>query len=83
MAQQRKKAEPAPPAEGDLKDHIAAAQESDEDKPLDAVIIVKTVTPDGNFGTQVILNGDVKPTEVQTIIEFGLKGWRSQLGLAD
>lgn len=68
----------------DLDDQVeAAAAVTEDDQPLDAVIIVKTVTPDGNFGTSIVLNGNIQPTEVQTLIEFGLKGWRNQLGLTD
>lgn len=45
--------------------------------PADCVILV--VQRDGE-NTQIIpvIQGDVRPTEVQTIIELGLAAWRAQ-----
>lgn len=51
--------------------------------PLNAVIIVKDVDPEGNITTRVALNGNVNALEVHTLIEFGLKAWREQVGLSD
>jgi hypothetical protein len=53
------------------------------EEPLNAVIIVKEVNPDGSIATKVALNGDVNALEAQTLIEFGLKAWRDQVGLSD
>jgi hypothetical protein len=50
-------------------------------KDPDAVVIVKITDDRGNVSTAVQTLGDLQATEVQTIIEIGLKGWRDQLGL--
>lgn len=57
------------------------AGKTDDDAPLDAVIVVKTVNEDGSLGVNVIPNGNVQVTEVQTLLEFGLKSFREQIGL--
>jgi hypothetical protein len=51
------------------------------DQPLDAVIVVKTVSEDGTLGVKVVPNGSVQVTEVQTLLEIGLKNFREQIGL--
>lgn len=52
-----------------------------EAAPLDAVIVVKDVSPDGAINTRCMVNGSVQPTEVETLLGLALKGWREQLGL--
>lgn len=47
----------------------------------DAVVIHR-VEEDGQIKTVVQPIGDVRPTEVQTLIELGLQSWRDQIGLA-
>lgn len=50
-----------------------------EEKP-DAVVIFKRTDDEGNVTTAVQPLGDVKITEIQTLIELGLRGFREQLG---
>ena len=59
-------------------------EETPQSEPLNevnAVIIVRRETPDGGVETDVFLNGDVKATEAQTILELGLAAWRKKIGL--
>lgn len=56
-------------------------QSQEDDTPFNGVVIVREFNEDGGVGTKVILSGNVKPTEVQTIIDLGLKGWREQIGV--
>jgi hypothetical protein len=48
---------------------------------VNAVIVIRRDTPDGGVETDVFLNGDVKATEAQTILELGLSAWRKKIGL--
>lgn len=52
-----------------------------EDKPLDAVIVVKQIEPDGSLTTNVLTNGNVQQTEIETLLGLGLKAWRAHLGV--
>ena len=63
-----------------MNEDIETTATDAEDHPLNAVIIVRKET-DAGVETEVFLNGDVKATEVQTIIELGLGSWRTKLGL--
>lgn len=54
-----------------------------EEPQLNAVVIIKEIDPEGRILTKVALNGDVTSLEAQTLIEFGLKAWREQVGLSD
>jgi hypothetical protein len=63
------------------KDPTPAEEAPAEEQP-NAVLIVRSRDEDGNVGTNVAILGDVQPTEVQTIIELGLAGWRQGLGLS-
>lgn len=68
MAQQRKTtqaAESAAPAE---------AQPN-------GVLVTKVVNDDGGVATQIQLIGDCQVTEIQTILELGLKAFRADVGL--
>ncbi len=56
-------------------------EETTPETPLDAVIIVKRLNDDGTIATDVLTNGSVLATEVQTLIEMGLKAWRQKIGL--
>lgn len=76
----RKKAEEEPTVKEVVTD-VAANPEPPSDPPLDAVIVIKETDPDGNLRTNIVTNGSVQPTEVQTLLELGLKGWRERLGL--
>lgn len=53
--------------------------ETENTEVLNAVIVVRRETENG-VETDVIANGDVKVTEIQTILELGLSKWRKQLG---
>jgi hypothetical protein len=46
-----------------------------------AVLIQRNTDADGNIGVVVQTLGDVKLTEVQTVIELGLARFREQVGL--
>lgn len=63
-----------------VEDLPEAENEATEKAP-DAVIIMKTVGPDGSINTDVAPLGDVQATEVQTLIELGLQSWRKKIGL--
>lgn len=54
----------------------------DATNDFDGVVVAVQRNPDGSFGTQVFVNGDVRPTEVETILGAALKEWRTRLGLA-
>lgn len=54
-----------------------------EEPPIDAVIVRKVIDQTGAISTEIILNGKVQPTEVQTLLELGVKGWRKQIGLSE
>lgn len=54
-----------------------------ETEPLNAVVVVKTVDDEGNIGTEVVMNGNIQATEVQTLLELAVKGWRQRIGLVD
>lgn len=47
----------------------------------DGVFVAKRVAPDGSINTEVIVSGEVVVTEVQTILELGVQGWRKRIGL--
>lgn len=55
--------------------------EAPQEPALDAVIIVKKIDDAGSIVTDVITNGSVQATEVQTLIEVGLQSWRKKIGL--
>lgn len=46
-----------------------------------AVVILKSVGDDGSITTDVTTSGEVQATEVQTLIELGLRSWRAKIGL--
>lgn len=60
----------------------AGQPEKAEEVPLNAVVIIKNTDDKGNIGTEVVSQGDVLATEVQTLIELGLASWRVKIGLA-
>lgn len=77
-ASRRKKIEP------DLKEIAAEveAQESAKPEPPDAVVVVKHRQEDGSVQTAIQVLGNVEVTEVQTLLELAVRGWREQIGLA-
>jgi hypothetical protein len=52
-----------------------------EQQDFDAVIVIREFNEGGAVGTKIVLNGDIKATEVQTILELGIAGWRRQIGV--
>lgn len=57
-------------------------QKTEEAEVPAAVIVVRTVSPDGTVKAEVAdLQGDVQITEVQTILELAVRGWRQRIGL--
>lgn len=46
-----------------------------------AVIVVKTTDDEGNIHAEVVMQGDVQATEVQTILELAVRRWRQRIGL--
>lgn len=58
-----------------------APETAPDSAPPNAVVIVKTVSDDGTISTDVTTSGTVQATEVQTLIELGLRSWRSKIGL--
>lgn len=70
---------PAPPAStGDT-----SPGPDDQAEPVDGVLVRVVRKEDGAVGTEVTPLGDVRVTELVTILELGLKGLRERLGLAD
>ncbi len=51
------------------------------EKELDAVSVVRTITEGGGVHTEIVVQGDIRATEVSTILELGLARWREQIGL--
>lgn len=58
-------------------------EEEETDSPIDGIFVAKIVDEEGNIGTEVMLNGTVQATEVQTILELAVRGWRKRIGLVD
>ncbi len=71
---------PAAPAEVS-EDEAAAGEASATEEQPNAVLILRIEDDAGNISTDAVPLGDVKATEVQTIIELGLSNWRAKLGL--
>jgi ACT domain-containing protein len=62
---------------------VETSDEPSEDAPEqpNGVLIVRIEDEEGNISTDTVPLGNVKATEVQTIIELGLSNWRAKLGL--
>lgn len=52
-----------------------------EAQPQDGVFVLVQRAPDGGVATGVQTVGDVKITEIQTILELALKAFRADAGL--
>lgn len=73
----------SPPAEPTVPD-IGPLPEDDPDPPAahtDGVLIVKVTNENGDISTDVVPLGDVRLTEVQTLLELGRAKWRAKIGL--
>jgi hypothetical protein len=66
------------------QDPVEAPAEAAEDQPQppNGVLVVRIEQPDGTITTDTFPQGDVKATEVETILGLGLIGWRSKVGLS-
>lgn len=58
-------------------------EEIKQDSPIDGIFVAKVVDEEGNIGTEIMMNGNVQATEVQTILELAVRGWRKRIGLVD
>ena len=47
----------------------------------DAIIVFKTTDDKGNISTTVAMEGNIQATEVQTLLELAINGWRQRIGL--
>lgn len=56
-------------------------EQQEEVAPVSAVVVVKTVDAEGNISTEIVLQGEVQATEVQTLLELAVRGWRQRIGL--
>lgn len=59
----------------------AVETEAAEEKPLNGVLVARVVGEDGSIFTDIQPVGDVQLTEIQTILELGLKAFREKIGL--
>lgn len=50
------------------------------EEPAAGVFVAKVYTERG-IQTQVLLQGKIEATEVQTLLELAINGWREQIGL--
>lgn len=81
MAAQRKTTARKPKAP--LEEAAEAVTETPQEQPSpDGVFVVVNRAEGGGVGTSIQTIGDVKVTEVQTILELALKAFRSEAGLA-
>lgn len=46
-----------------------------------ALIVFKLEDDQGNIQTDVKWQGDIRPTEVETLLKLGLQGWQRQIGV--
>lgn len=82
MAAKKKAVEKEPEVlEGEAVEVEDAPVNAADEQPLNAVIVVKIEDENGNIGTNVIPNGDVRPTEIQTLLELAINSWREQIGV--
>lgn len=80
MAAPRKKKTEDTPTAAEVNKAVEDVQSVSEED-FDAVIVVKEISPDGAINTKVLTNGNVQATEVQTLLELAVLGWRDQIGL--
>ncbi len=53
-----------------------------DEKPVDGVFVVKGKDDNGSLRTQIVLNGDLQVTEVQTLLEVAIRDFRAEIGLS-
>lgn len=59
----------------------APADEAPQEAQVDGVLVRKEVGPEGNLSVSVQPIGNVQITEVQTLLELGVRYFREQVGL--
>lgn len=59
--------------------------QGEEDSPpsLSAVVVHATRAEDGGVSTHVEVVGDVRVTEVDTLLALARKGWRERIGISE
>jgi hypothetical protein len=61
---------------------LSAEQVSGEEaKQLDAVLCIRLVDEAGKISVVVQTSGDVRATEVDTLLKMGYKNWQAQIGV--
>lgn len=55
-------------------------EQAAEEQP-NAVVVLREFAEDGGVQTKVVISGDIRITEVETILRLGLNGWQQQAGL--
>lgn len=56
-------------------------QEAPDLQPPDGVLVTRLIDADGSISFDVVVLGDVKATEAQTLLEMGIIRWREKIGL--
>lgn len=69
------------PVEDPAVELATAPENTEEETPPQAVVVVKVVDQQGNISTDVQPINGLLPTEVQTLLELGIVGWREKIGL--
>lgn len=67
---------------GTIEEAAEAVATAPQERAPDGVFIVVNRDENGGVGTGIQTVGDVKVTEIQTIIELALKAFRNDVGLA-
>jgi hypothetical protein len=64
-------------------DNVTPEETVEEAAPSqpNAVLVIRKVEADGTINCDAVPLGDVQVTEVQTILELGLAGFRQKVGL--
>jgi hypothetical protein len=58
-----------------------ALEPAEEEQVANGVFVVRVEQPDGSVTTDVTPQGNVKVTEIETILGLALNGWRAKVGL--
>lgn len=66
-----------------MEEVIDVEPNEEPQKPIDGVFVAKVVDEQGNISTEIMMNGEVQATEVQTLLELAVRGWRKRIGLVD
>jgi hypothetical protein len=77
---QKQPCEDCPPEEAAAAPAPTTEAGPPSEPPLDAVIVIRE-EKDGQINTRVVTNGDVRVTEVETLLKLGLQGWQKQIGV--